>query len=458
MERIYLDHAATTPLDPRVLEAMTPYLTSVWGNPSSLYAEAQEARKGLDGARRAIGEVLACRPQDIVFTSGGSEGDNLALRGAAYAARRRGADHVITTAIEHHAVLHAAERIEQEGFRVTYLGVDSEGFIDLAELENAVTEATALVSIMYVNNEVGTIEPIVEAVRVVKAKNPHTVFHTDAVQAAGMLDLNVDSLGVDLLSLAAHKFYGPKGVGALYVRPRAPVQWQQLGGAQEKNRRAGTENVAGAIGMARALQLAYEEFDSRNALYRTLRDKLLFGIRERVPHVHVTGPTPLAAHPEPVEGRPLATPAKAEESKHVLSRTSSGRVEGPKRSNGPTPPSPQPSAGRDSLESRRISNNASFCFQFLEGEAVLMALDLAGVAASSGSACTSGSLEPSHVLTAIGIPEDLARGSMRLTVGHDNTPEQIDYVLDILPGIVSRLRSLNPAWPERAAAERWASH
>ena len=394
MERIYLDHAATTPLDQRVLEAMTPYLTAIWGNPSSLYAEAQEARKGLEDARRAVAGILGCRPQDIVFTSGGSESDNLALRGAAYAARRRGADHIITTAIEHHAVLHTAERLEQEGFQVTYLGVDSEGFIDLAELEEAVTEATALVSVMYVNNEVGTIEPIAEAVRVVKAKNPHTVFHTDAVQAAGMLDINVDALGVDLLSLAAHKVYGPKGVGALYVRPRTPMQWQQLGGSQEKNRRAGTENVAGAVGMSRALHLAYEEIDARNALYRSLRDKLLFGIPERVPYVHVTGPADLA---------------------------------------------------------RRIANNASFCFEYLEGEAVLMALDLAGVAASSGSACTSGSLEPSHVLTAMGIPEDLARGSMRLTVGHDNTMEQIDHVLDILPGIVSRLRSLNPSWPERTA-------
>jgi len=374
---------------------MMPYLTTIWGNPSSLYLEAQEARKGLEDARRTISQVLGCRPQDVVFTSGGTESDNLAIIGAARAARRRGADHVITTAIEHHAVLHAAERLEQEGFRVTYLGVDPEGFIDPTELERAVSEDTALVSIMYVNNEVGTIEPIADAARLVKAKNPHTVFHTDAVQAAGMLDINVDRLGVDLLSLAAHKFYGPKGAGVLYVRPRTPMQWQMLGGSQEKNRRAGTENVAGAVGMARALLLAYEEFDSRNALYRRLRDKLLSGIPGRVPYVHITGPQ------DP---------------------------------------------------GRRISNNASFCFEYLEGEAVLMALDLAGVAASSGSACTSGSLEPSHVLTAMGIPEELARGSMRLTAGHQNTPEQIDYVLDVLPGIVSRLRSLNPAWPERAAS------
>jgi cysteine desulfurase len=395
-ERIYLDHAATTPLDPRVLDAMMPYLTDFYGNPSSIYAEAQEARRGLDSARRTIADILGARPNDIIVTSGGSESDNLALRGAAWAARRAGrGDHVITTAIEHHAVLHAAERLEQEGFRVTYLGVDREGFIDLAELENAVTDNTVLVSVMFVNNEVGTMEPIAEAVRIVKGKNPRTAFHTDAVQAAGLLDLNVDALRVDLLSIAAHKFYGPKGVGALYVRPRTPLLPQNLGGSQEKNRRAGTESVAGVVGMAKALSLAYDEFDSRNALYRQLRGILLAGVPERVPDVTVTGPLDL---------------------------------------------------------SRRASNNFSCCFGFIEGEAILMALDLAGIAASSGSACTSGSLEPSHVLTAMGVPEDMARGSMRLTVGHDNTAEQIEYVLDALPGIVFRLRSLSPAWRERASA------
>ena len=394
--RIYLDHAATTPLDERVLEAMLPYLRDHWGNPSSLYGEAQEARRGLEAARRSMAEVLGCKPQELVFTSGGSESDNLALRGAAYAARRQGrGEHIITTAIEHHAVLHAAERLEEEGFRVTYLGVDGEGFIDLQDLGDAVTDDTALVSIMYVNNEVGTIEPIEEAARVVKAKNPRAVFHTDAVQAAGMLVVNVDRLGVDMLSIGAHKFYGPKGVGALYVRQRTPIQWQQLGGGQEKNRRAGTENVAGIVGMARALELANEELDARNAHARELRDGLFYGVPERVPYVRVTGPSDL---------------------------------------------------------SRRAANNFSACFEYLEGEAILIALDLAGVAASSGSACTSGSLEPSHVLMALGVPEDLARGSLRLTVGKGNTPEQIDYVLETLPGIVSRLRSLSPTWPERAAS------
>jgi cysteine desulfurase len=427
-DRIYLDHAATTPLDERVLEAMLPYLRDHWGNPSSLYGEAQEARRGLEGARRSMAEILGCKPQELVVTSGGSESDNLALRGAAYAARRQGrGEHIITTAIEHHAVLHEAERLQEEGFRVTYIGVDGEGFIDLQDLEDAITDDTALVSIMYVNNEVGTIEPIADAARVVKAKNPRAVFHTDAVQAAGMLHLNVDRLGVDMLSLGAHKFYGPKGVGALYVRQRTPIQWQQLGGGQEKNRRAGTENVAAIVGMAKALDLANADLDARNAHAAELRDRLLQGIPERIPHVHITGPQ--------VSNVALETatlPARLEASP-------SGRAE------------PVEAAEQPRLDSRRAPNNFSACFEYLEGEAILIALDLAGVAASSGSACTSGSLEPSHVLTALGVPEDLARGSLRLTVGKDNTPDQIEYVLKTLPGIVSRIRSLSPAWPERAA-------
>ncbi len=395
-DRIYLDHAATTPLDPAVLEAMLPYLHGGWGNPSSVYAEAQEARRGLETARRSIGDILRCRPQDVILTSGGTEADNLALLGSAQAARRAGrGNYVITTQIEHHAVLHATERLEQDGFNVTYLPVDGEGFIDLEELEAAVSDETVLVSIMYVNNEVGTIEPIEEAVRIVKAKNPRTLFHTDAVQAAGIRDVNVDRLGVDLLSLSAHKFYGPKGVGALYVRPRTPLAAQLSGGSQEKNRRAGTENVAGAVGMATALSLAYDEFDVRNAQYSALRDRLMVGLPEVIEGVHITGPLDA---------------------------------------------------------DRRATNNFSCCFEGIEGEAILMALDLAGIACSSGSACTTGSLEPSHVLTAMGVPEQLARGSVRFTVGMDNTLEQMDRVLAVLPEIVERLRSLSPAWRERRAA------
>jgi len=393
-ERIYFDHAATTPLDPRVLEAMLPYLRDHWGNASSLYAEAREARKGLDAARRTVSELLGCQPQEVIFTSGGSESDSLAVRGAAHVGRRRG-NHIVTSAIEHHAVLHTVQQLEKEGFRATYLPVDGQGFVDLTALAEAVTPETVLVSIMYANNEVGTVEPIAEAARIVKERNRDCVFHTDAVQAVGMLDIDVGRLGVDMLSIAGHKVYGPKGVGALYVRTRTPLQPQILGGSQERNRRAGTENVAGAVGLARAMELACGEMASRVAHYRALRDRLLTEAPARVPFTQITG----ALDPE-----------------------------------------------------RRLANSFSCCFQFLEGEAVLMALDLEGIAASSGSACTSGSLEPSHVLTAMGISEELARGSLRVTLGKDNTPAEIDRFLDALPGIISRLRELSPLWRAEAGA------
>jgi cysteine desulfurase len=398
--RIYLDHAATTPLDTRVLEAMLPYLHTYWGNPSSIYQEAREARKGLDGARRTVAEILGARPNEVIFTSGGSESDNAALRGVTQAARRRAETsgrpagrHVITSAIEHHAILHTTEELEGEGFRVTYLPVDGTGLVDMGALERAFDDETILVSIMYANNEVGTIEPIAEMARLVKARQPHAVFHTDAVQAVGALDINVERLGVDALSIAAHKLYGPKGVGALYLRTRTLFQPQQLGGSQEKDRRAGTENVAGAVGLATAMRLAYEEFSERNAHIRALRDRLLAELPRLVPATHITGPS-------------------------------------------------DPKA--------RLPNNLSVCFEHVEGEAVLLQLDLAGIAASSGSACTSGSLEPSHVLKAMGVPDDLARGSLRLTVGKDSTEEEIDGLLAVLPGIVQRLRSLSPVAGRRA--------
>jgi cysteine desulfurase len=398
-ERIYLDHAATTPLDPRVLEAMLPYLRDHWGNPSSLYAEAREARKGLDAARRTVAELLGCQPQEVIFTSGGSESGSLAVRGAAHAGRRRG-NHIVTSSIEHHAVLHTVQQLEKEGFRATYLPVDGQGFVDLAALAEVVTPETVLVSIMYANNEVGTVEPIAEAARIVKERNRHCVFHTDAVQAVGMLDINVGRLGVDLLSIGGHKFYGPKGVGALYVRTRTPLQPQTLGGSQERNRRAGTENVAGAVGLARAMELACGEMVSRVAHYHALRDRLLAEVPARVPFTHITGSL-----------------------------------------------DPQ----------RRLANSFSCCFQFVEGEAVLMALDLAGIAVSSGSACTSGSLEASHVLTAMGISEELARGSLRVTVGKDNSPAEMDRFLDVLPGIIARLRELSPLWRVRVGARTGGS-
>lgn len=395
--RIYLDHAATTALDPRVLEAMLPYLHTIWGNPSSIYQEAGEARKGLDGARRTVAEILGARPNEIIFTSGGSESDNSALRGVTRTAGRPAGRHIITSAIEHHAILHSTEELEGEGFHITYLPVDSAGLVDIGALEQALDDDTSLVSIMYANNEVGTIEPIAEMARLVKDRQPRAVFHTDAVQAVGALDINVDRLGVDMLSIAAHKLHGPKGVGVLYLRSRTPFQPQQLGGSQEKNRRAGTENVAGAVGLATAMRLAYEELDGRNDRIRALRDRLLGELPRLVPGTHITGP-------------------------------------------------PDPMA--------RLPNNFSCCFERVEGESVLLQLDLAGIAASSGSACTSGSLDPSHVLKAMGVPVDLARGSLRLTAGKDNTREEIDRLLAVLPGIVQRLRSLSPVAGQEADPAR----
>lgn len=392
-KRAYFDHAATTPLDPRVLEAMLPYLTTAWGNPSSIYAEGREAAKGLDLARRKVAEILNCKPQEVLFTSGGSESDNSALRGAAYGNRRRG-DHIVTTAIEHHAILHAAERLEQEGLRVTYLPVDGEGFIDVHGLAAAVGDETSVVSVMYANNEIGTIEPLREAVAAVKERNANAVFHSDTVQGAGYLDLDVEELGLDMLTLAAHKFYGPRGIGVLYLRQRTPFQAQVVGGSQERNRRAGTENVAGAVGLAKALELAYAERDQRVSHVRSLRDYLLAEIPARVPDVRITGPLDLE---------------------------------------------------------RRLPGNLSLCFERLEGEPVLLQLDLNGFSASSGSACTTGSMEPSHVLSACGIDIDTARGSLRLSLGKDNTMEECRRLVDILPGIVEKLRRLQPTYREPAA-------
>ncbi|MGE3076897.1 MAG: cysteine desulfurase family protein [Dehalococcoidia bacterium] len=386
MGRIYLDHAATTPPDPRVIEAMMPMFTRFWGNPSSIYLEGQEAHRAIDSARKICADLLGATPKEIVFTGGGSESDNAAIRGAAFAQRERGrGNHIITSAIEHHAVLHTVEQLEREGFSASYLPVDAEGFVDLSALEDSVGPETTVLSVMTANNEVGTIQPIAEISRIAKAKNPNVVVHTDAVQAAGAIDITPSNLGVDLLSIAAHKLYGPKGVGLLYIKNRTPWQPMILGGSQEKERRAGTENVPGIVGLAASMQLAWNEAATRNAHSAALRDRLLYGIPERIPDTVITGP---------------ADPSK------------------------------------------RLSNNFSCCFRNVEGESVLLALDMADVAASSGSACTTGALEPSHVLTAMGIDSDLAHASLRLTVGKDTTDEDIDRVLETLPNIVSRLRAL----------------
>ena len=388
MERVYLDHAATTPPDARVLEAMWPVFSRDWGNPSSIYLEGQTAHRWLDEARARCARLLSVEPSEVIFTSGGTESDNAAIRGAALAQRERGrGDHIVTSQVEHHAVLHTVEQLEREGFRATYLPVDADGCVDLAALEAAVGPETTVLSLMAANNEVGTLQPVAEAAALAKEKNANVVVHTDAIQAAGSVDITPEVLGVDLLSMASHKLYGVKGAGLLYVRRGTPWQPLILGGTQERERRAGTENVAGAFGLATAMEFAWTEREERVGHYRRLRDRLLFELPERVPDTVVTGP----ADPD-----------------------------------------------------RRLPNNFSCCFRNVEGESVLLALDMVEIAASSGSACTTGSLEPSHVLTAMGIDDDLAHASLRLTVGKGNTEAQIEYVLEQLPAIVERLRALAP--------------
>ncbi len=378
---IYLDHAATTPVDPRVVEVMLPYFSHAYGNASSIYALGRAAQKALDEAREKIAAVLDCRPTELVFTGCGSESDNLAVKGAAQASQKKG-NHIITSAIEHHGILHTCQYLEKFGFEVTYLPVDQYGRVDPAEVERAITDKTILVSIMYANNEVGTIEPISEIGQLCRARR--IPFHTDAVQAGGALDLNVNRLNVDMLSLSAHKFYGPKGVGILYIRQGTRILPQLQGGSQERNRRAGTENVPGIVGTAEALRLAYAELEANNAHVRALRDQLIERLLT-IPGAHLTG------HP-----------------------------------------------------TERLPNNASFCFERLEGESVLLNLDMLGIAASSGSACTSASLDPSHVLLAMGIPTELAHGSLRLTLGKENTQEDVDAIVGALPDIIEKLRALAP--------------
>jgi len=390
---VYMDHAATTPVDPRVLEAMLPYLTDDYGNPSSLYRLGRTARQALEEARARVAEILGASASEIVFTSCGTESDNLALRGTALASRGRG-NQIITTPIEHHAVGHTCAQLAGElGFEITHLPVDSTGMVDPDDVGRAITDRTVLISVMYANNEVGTVEPIAEIGRIARERG--VPFHTDAVQAGGSLSLLVDDLQVDLLSLSGHKFYAPKGVGVLYVRQGTPVQAVQTGGGQERNLRAGTENVAYVVGLATALELAHAHLDAETRRLTLLRDRLIRGVLESVPHAHLTG--------------------------HAT---------------------------------RRLPNSASFVFWGVEGEALLLHLDLEGVAASSGSACTSGEAGPSHVLEAMGVDPTLARGSLRLTLGRSTSAEDVDYVLSILPGIVQRLRAMSPLHAQGALDRR----
>jgi cysteine desulfurase len=376
---IYMDHAATTPLDPHVFERMRPYFSEFFGNPSSIYGLGRKSLAALDAAHETVAQLLNCRPTEIVFTGGGSEADNLAIKGVAYSPRRRG-KHIITSAIEHHAVLRTCEQLEHEGYNVTYLPVDGDGLVNPADVAAAITDETALVTIMYVNNEVGTVQPIAEIGRICRERR--VPFHVDAVQGA-LLDLDVAALSVDLLTLSAHKFYGPKGVGILYVRQGTRIQPQVLGGSQERNRRAGTENVPGIVGAAAAFALIRAEREEETARLEKLRDRLIDGVL-RIPDARLTG------HP-----------------------------------------------------TRRHPGSASFAFAGVEGESMLLNLDLEGIAASSGSACTTGDVEPSHVLTAMGYTASEARGHLRLTLGASSTDGDVDTLLARLPGIVERLRALS---------------
>ena len=383
---IYMDHSATTPVRPEVLDAMLPYFASDFGNPSSIYTIGQEARKAVDDARERIARILGARMSEIVFTSGGTESDNAALKGVAFALRALG-NHIITTGVEHHAVLHTCYQLEQFGFDITYLQVDEHGLVGPQDVVDAMTDETILVSVMMANNEIGTVQPIKEITRLVKAesnrRNRTVIMHTDAVQAAGFLDINVRSLGVDLLSLSAHKIYGPKGVGMLYVKRGTPFEEQNAGGGQERQRRSGTENVPGIVGFSEALRLAVSEREEVSKHCLRLRERLAQGIFETIDGVHLNG------HPE-----------------------------------------------------HRLPNNVNISIEGVEGEPVLLGLDFAGVCASSGSACSSASLEPSHVLLAIGLTAEMAQSSLRITLGRDNTEGDVDYLLSILPDMIGKLRSM----------------
>ena len=382
---VYLDHAATTSVHPEVLEAMLPYYTVRCGNASSVHSLGREAREAMDEARATVAGILSCSPEEIVFTSCGTESDNLGLRGVAWMNRRRG-DHIITSSVEHHAVSHTCEQLERQfGFEVTYLPVDEYGLVDVADVERAITDTTILISIMYANNEVGTIEPIAEIGEL--ARNRGIPFHTDAVQAAGALSLDVQDLNVDLLSLSGHKFYGPKGVGVLYVREGVEIVPVQTGGGHERGLRSGTENVASIVGLARALELAERHREEEARRLSALRDHLIEGVLPSIDHCRLLG------HPQD-----------------------------------------------------RLPNNANFAFEYVEGEGILVGLDVLGIAVSSGSACSTGSSEPSHVLLAMGVPADVARGAIRMTLGRENTQEDVDHVLDVLPGIVQRLRVMSPLY------------
>lgn len=381
---VYMDYSATTYTKPEVLDEMLPYFTEKFGNPSSIYTFGRRSKSAVEEAREKTAKAIGAAEDEIYFTAGGSEGDNWALKGVALANRNKG-NHIITTKIEHHALLHTCEYLQKQGFEITYLDVDEFGMISLEDLEKAITDKTILISIMFANNEIGTIQPIEEIGRIAHAHG--VIFHTDAVQAVGNVEIDVKKMNIDLLSLSAHKFYGPKGIGALYIRKGTKIESLIHGGGQERKRRAGTENLPGIIGLGKAIELATSNIEEHNKKISTLRDKLLKGIMEKIPYTKLNG------HPE-----------------------------------------------------KRLPGNINVSFHFIEGESLLLMLDQKGICGSTGSACSSGSLDPSHVLLAIGLPHEIAHGSLRLSLGDSNTDEDVEYVLEELPKIVQRLRDMSPLY------------
>jgi len=381
---IYLDHAATTHINPKVLEGMLPFLTERYGNPSSIYSIGRESKNAIEQARANVALALGANSSEIFFTGSGTEADNWAIKGIAYANKDKG-NHIITSSIEHHAILHTCQYLESDGFEVTYLPVDSNGLVSLESLESAIKDNTILISIMFANNEIGTIQPIQEIGKI--AKKYKVYFHTDAVQAVGNIAINVEDLNIDLLSISAHKIYGPKGVGALYIRKGTKISSFIHGGAQEKGRRASTENVPGIIGLGLAIEIACKNIDETVKKLSKLRDETISLISSKIPFVKLNGD-----------------------------------------------------------RYKRLPGNVNFSFEFIEGESLLLMLDLKGIAASSGSACTSGSLDPSHVLLALGLSHEIAHGSLRLTFGLDNTLEDVQYLMEVLPDIVGRLREMSPLY------------
>ena len=388
---IYMDNAATTPVKKEVLEEMLPYFSEKYGNPSSVYSLGSASRVAVEKAREQVAKALGADKSEIFFTAGGSESDNWAIKGAAYKNRKKG-NHIITTKIEHHAVLHTCEYLEKQGFEVTYLDVDSDGLISLDDLKNSIKDTTILITIMFANNEIGTIQPIKEIGEIAHEHN--LLFHTDAVQAIGSIKIDVNELNIDLLSMSAHKFFGPKGVGALYIRKGINLDNLIAGGGQERGKRAGTENLASIVGMGKAIELAYENLQQHNAKLTTLRDYLINKIEDNFDYVRLNG-----------------------------------------------------------HRNKRLSGNVNFSFEFIEGESLLLMLDMNGIAASSGSACTSGALDPSHVLLAIGLSHEIAHGSLRLSLNEFNTKDEVDYVVEKLVGIVDRLRQMSPLYEKVKGAK-----